>query len=108
MLIGGERLINAWCPGSAFEIGYSFRRVKLEPSRPTLAGQKDETSMGKALVFAGLIIAGIGIVIMLGFPLGRLPGDVVFRRGGMTVYVPITTSVLLSIVLTLVLRFVRR
>ena len=64
--------------------------------------------MGKALVFAGLLIAGIGIVIMLGFPLGRLPGDVVYRRGGMTVYVPIATSVVLSIVLTLVLMFVRR
>lgn len=64
--------------------------------------------MGQALVFAGLLIAGIGVAIMLGVPLGRLPGDVVYRRGGMTVYLPIATSVLLSIVLTLVLRFVRR
>ena len=61
--------------------------------------------MGKALVFAGLLIAGIGVVIMLGVPLGHLPGDVVHRRGGMTVYLPITKSVVLSIVLTLMLMF---
>ena len=60
------------------------------------------------LVVAGILIAGIGVVLMLGVPLGRLPGDIVYRRGGMTVYFPIATSVLLSIVLSLVLMFVRR
>jgi len=64
--------------------------------------------MNKMLVVAGILIAGIGVVLMLGVPLGRLPGDIVYRRGGMTVYFPIATSVLLSIVLSLVLMFVRR
>ena len=64
--------------------------------------------MNKILVVVGLLIAGIGVVLMLGVPLGRLPGDIVYRRGGMTVYFPIATSVLLSIVLSLVLMFVRR
>ncbi len=64
--------------------------------------------MGKALVFVGLLIAGVGVLILLGVPFGRLPGDLVYRRGGMTVYLPIATSVVLSIVLTLVLMFVRR
>ena len=64
--------------------------------------------MGKVLVFAGLLIAGIGVLIMLGVPLGRLPGDVVYRRGGTTVYLPIATSALVSIVLSLVLMCVRR
>ena len=64
--------------------------------------------MGKVLVFSGLLIAAVGVLIMLGVPLGRLPGDVVYRRGGMTVYLPIATSVVLSIVLTLVLLFGRR
>ena len=64
--------------------------------------------MGKALVFAGLLIAGVGVLVMLGVPLGRLPGDVVYRRGSVTVYLPIATSVVLSIALTLVLMFVRR
>jgi len=64
--------------------------------------------MGKALVFAGLLIVGVGVLVMLGVPLGRLPGDVVYRRGSVTVYLPIATSVVLSIALTLVLMFVRR
>ena len=64
--------------------------------------------MGKALVFEGLLIAGVGGLVMLGVPLGRLPGDVVYRRGSMTVRLPIATSVVLSIALTLVLMFARR
>ena len=64
--------------------------------------------MGKVLVFAGLLIAGIGVLIMLGVRLGRLPGDVVYRRGGTTVYLPLATSALVSIVLSLVLMCVRR
>jgi hypothetical protein len=64
--------------------------------------------MGKALVFAGLFLAGVGVLVMLGVPLGRLPGDVVYRRDSMTVYLPIATSAVLRIALTLVLMFVRR
>ena len=64
--------------------------------------------MGKALVFEGLLIAGVGGLVMLGVPLGRLPGDVMYRRGSMTVHLPIATSVVLSIALTLVLMFARR
>ena len=45
---------------------------------------------------------------MVGVPLGRLPGDVVYRRGSATFYLPIATSVLLSIVLTLLVTFMRR
>lgn len=64
--------------------------------------------MGKILVLTGLLVAGIGLLVMLGVPLGRLPGDVVYRRGSATVYLPIATSVLLSIVLTLLVTFMRR
>ena len=64
--------------------------------------------MGKVLVVVGLCIAGLGVLILLGVPLGRLPGDLVYRRGGVTVYVPLATSVVLSVVLTLVVMFVRR
>ena len=64
--------------------------------------------MGKALVVVGLCIAGLGVLILLGVPLGRFPGDLVYRRGGVTVYVPLATSVVLSVVLTLVVMFVRR
>ena len=64
--------------------------------------------MGKILVVVGLIVAAVGAVIMLGVPLGRLPGDIVYRRGNLTVYLPIMTSVIVSVVLTLVLLIVRR
>ena len=64
--------------------------------------------MGKILVVAGLSIAGVGALVMLGLPLGRLPGDIVYRRGNLTLYVPIATCVLLSLALTLLLRMWRR
>lgn len=64
--------------------------------------------MGKTLVIVGLLIAAAGLVMMAGVPLGRLPGDIVFRRGNVRVAVPIVTSVVLSLVLTLVFAFLRR
>ena len=64
--------------------------------------------MGKLLVAVGLLIAFAGVLIMLGAPIGRLPGDIYYRRGTTTIYVPITTSILISVILTLVLSFLRR
>jgi hypothetical protein len=64
--------------------------------------------MGKLLVLVGLIITGIGLLVMLGVPFGRLPGDIVYRRGSFTVYVPIVTSVVISLLLTLLMLFLRR
>jgi DUF2905 family protein len=64
--------------------------------------------MGKTLVLIGLGIAGLGLLVMLGVPLGRLPGDFYVRRGTFTFYFPLTTSIILSILLTLGLAFFRR
>jgi predicted MFS family arabinose efflux permease len=64
--------------------------------------------MGKALVLIGLAIAGIGLLIMLGLPLGRLPGDFAVRRGNFSFYFPLATSIVLSIILTLILSLFRR
>jgi hypothetical protein len=64
--------------------------------------------VGKALVIIGLAVAAIGAVVMLGLPLGRLPGDFAVRRGNLSFYFPLTTSVVLSIVLTLLLAWFRR
>ena len=64
--------------------------------------------MGKVLVIAGLIIAGIGLLIMAGAPIGRLPGDFTYRRGNFTLYVPLATSIIISIVLTIVVALLRR
>jgi hypothetical protein len=64
--------------------------------------------MGKTLVLVGLGIAALGLVMMLGVPLGRLPGDFYVRRGNFSFYFPLATSVILSILLTLILAFFRR
>jgi uncharacterized protein HemY len=64
--------------------------------------------MGRLLVIVGLVIAGIGLLVMIGVPLGRLPGDVTYRRGNTTVYFPLATSILLSILLTILLTLLRR
>jgi hypothetical protein len=64
--------------------------------------------VGKLLIIIGLVIAAIGLLIMLGLPLGRLPGDFTWRRENATFYFPLTTSILLSVVLTLLLMFLRR
>ncbi|HAK55617.1 MAG: DUF2905 domain-containing protein [Vicinamibacterales bacterium] len=64
--------------------------------------------MGKVLVFVGLAVAALGGLMMLGLPLGRLPGDLVFRRGNVTVYVPIATSIALSLLVALIVTMMRR
>jgi hypothetical protein len=64
--------------------------------------------MGKLLIVIGLIITVLGLLISIGVPFGRLPGDVVVRRGSFTFYFPIVTSVVLSILLTLIFTWLRR
>ena len=64
--------------------------------------------MGRLLVVVGLLLVAAGALLMAGVPLGRLPGDLVFRRGNATVYLPLATCVLASIVLTVVLALLRR
>ena len=60
------------------------------------------------LVLIGLAIAGLGLIVMIGVPLGRLPGDVVVRRGSFSFYFPLATSILLSVLLTLLFALFRR
>jgi len=64
--------------------------------------------MGKALVLIGLAIAGLGLVMMVGVPLFRLPGDFYVKRDNFTFYFPLTTSIILSILLTLLFALFRR
>ena len=64
--------------------------------------------MGKLLIVLGLVIAGVGLLVSLGFPIGRLPGDITIRRGNFSFYFPLATSILASILLTLVMMFLSR
>ena len=64
--------------------------------------------MGRLLVVIGLLVTGAGLLIMLGVPLGRLPGDIVIRRGSGTFYFPLVTCILVSVVLTIIMALFRR
>ncbi len=59
--------------------------------------------MGRLLIVLGLLIAGAGLLITVGVPLGRLPGDFSFKRGNFSFYFPLATSILASIILTLLM-----
>ena len=64
--------------------------------------------MGQTVVVIGLVIVFVGVLIWAGVPIGRLPGDIVWRRGSFTLFVPITTAILVSVVLTLLAMLLRR
>ena len=64
--------------------------------------------MGRSLIVLGLVIAAVGLLISWGVPIGRLPGDFAVRRGNVSFYFPLATSVIASIVLTLLMWLVRR
>ena len=67
--------------------------------------------MGRLLIAAGALLAVVGVVLILAGKvpfLGRLPGDIVYRKGGTTFYFPLMTCLLLSLVLSLVLSLFRR
>jgi hypothetical protein len=67
---------------------------------------------GKLLVIFGAVLAAAGIIlILLGrahLPIGRLPGDFLYRGKNTTVYFPLATSLILSVVLSLVLYVLSR
>jgi hypothetical protein len=68
--------------------------------------------IGKVLVFFGLLIAFFGVILIFAgrmhLPLGRLPGDIIYRGKHTTFYFPLATSIILSVVLSLVLYFLSR
>ena len=64
--------------------------------------------MGRTLIVLGLLVAGVGVLMTMGLPIGRLPGDFTIRRGNFTFYFPLASSIIASIVLTLVMMFLGR
>ncbi len=70
------------------------------------------TDLGKLLVVLGGLMVVAGLVFLLlgktSLPIGRLPGDIVYRGKNATIYFPLATSILLSVVLTLMLYVVGR
>jgi hypothetical protein len=68
--------------------------------------------LGRVLVFVGGLLLVIGLIFIfagkVNVPMGRLPGDIVYRGKNTTFYFPLMTSILLSVILSLVLYFVNR
>ena len=67
--------------------------------------------IGRALIFVGVAIAVLGLAFILApkIPLlGKLPGDIVLRRGESTFYLPLATSILVSIAITVILNIAFR
>jgi hypothetical protein len=62
---------------------------------------------GRMLLLVGILLALVGGALML-FGRFQLPGDLTFRSGNVTFYIPIATSIILSIILTVVLNFLFR
>jgi uncharacterized membrane protein YidH (DUF202 family) len=71
-------------------------------------------SLGKSLVVIGLLIALLGLLVWSGGSLpflnrlGRLPGDIYIRRDNISFFLPITTCIVLSIIISLLLGLLRR
>ena len=67
--------------------------------------------IGKTLIIVGIVIAGLGLVLAFGgrIPLlGKLPGDILIRKDGISFYFPIVTLLLLSALLTLIINLISR
>jgi hypothetical protein len=64
--------------------------------------------VGRLLIVLGLVLVAVGLLVSIGVPIGRLPGDMTYRRGNFSFYFPLTTSIIASILLTLLMMFLRR
>jgi hypothetical protein len=66
--------------------------------------------LAKFIILTGIVMLAVGSAWLLAerFGLGRLPGDVVIEREGFRLYIPITTSIIVSVVLTLLLWLIGR
>ena len=70
------------------------------------------TEIGKILIFFGGLLLVVGVLFLLlgrtHLPIGRLPGDILYRGKNTTFYFPLTTSIIISIVLSVVLYLISR
>ena len=66
--------------------------------------------MAKLLIVVGLVLVAVGLAWLAGerLGLGRLPGDFVYERDGVRVYIPLMTSIVISVVLTLIFWLIGR
>ncbi len=74
----------------------------------------DLSGAGRILLIMGLVLSAIGALLLLAprIPgmsrLGRLPGDIIVERGPVTIFVPLVSSIVISVLLTIVLNLIAR
>jgi hypothetical protein len=71
----------------------------------------EASDLGRMLLLVGGLLAAVGLVMLLAGKvpfLGRLPGDIVYHKGGTTIYFPLVTCLLLSLILSLLWNLFRR
>ena len=69
------------------------------------------SAIGKLFIILGIVLIVIGLLFMLGDKIpyiGRLPGDIIIKRERFSFYFPITTSIIISIILTLLFSIFKR
>ncbi len=69
------------------------------------------SSLGRALIIAGIILTAIGLMLVFGARLpwlGRLPGDIYIQKKNLTIIFPITTCILISIILSAIFLLFKR
>jgi len=66
--------------------------------------------LGRFFVIVGIIMVCVGIFIMLvpKINLFRLPGDIYYKKNNFTLYIPLTTSILISLIITLILNLLKK
>ena len=64
--------------------------------------------MARFLILGGVVLIVAGLMLKVGVPLGRLPGDITIRRSGGSFYFPVVTCIVVSIVLSILASFLRR
>jgi hypothetical protein len=95
---------------SQFPPYLAIARRDCDNERGHVGSVKRSVSVGRILVIAGVILVVIGLAWpwLSRLPFGRLPGDIMIDRPDLKVYVPITTMIVISIVLSLLLWLFRR
>lgn len=66
-------------------------------------------SVGKTIIILGAIIVLVGVILVLGnrWGIGRLPGDIIVKRGNFVFFFPFTTSIVVSLILTAIFTLMR-
>ena len=82
--------------------------IQLRPGRALEGYHLRMPDVGRIMILVGLGIAGLGVLIVIGLPLFRLPGDIVIKGEHAVLIIPIATCIVLSIVLTIAFSLLAR